>query len=109
MKQLILNDGTQFEVDDISTLDEISITTDTETMKSAVEKITTESLNHATLDSSTINNSFLNSISVVPMKADSETVTIIFYLAIKSEMVIINERLDEQDVALMELAELIVG
>ena len=109
MMLLTLNDGTQFEVDDNSTKDQILLTTSADNMKLAIEKINNKNLNHATLNNIIIDNVSLNNIMIVPFDATSETGTIIFYLNAKTGMDIIQERLDEQDAALMELAELIAG
>lgn len=109
MMTLTLNDGTQFEVYDVVNPYELSMTTDTATMKQAVEKITTDNLKHATVGDEVLTNKILVGIQVSPINETTEEVTITFNLGEKSEMDIINERLDEQDAALMELAELIVG
>lgn len=105
---LTLNDGTQFNVNDSSTFYEISMTANTETMKYAVEKITTDNLKHATMGDITFLGAIVNGINVTPPHPYTGEVNIIFYLGEKSDIDIIKERLDEQDNALMELAELIV-
>lgn len=106
---LKLNDGTEFNVDDSSDICRILLTVDTETMKEAIEKITTNNLKHATMGDILFVNAVVNEINVNSPNPITGEVNVIFYLGEKSEMDIINERLDEQDIALMELAELIGG
>lgn len=106
---LTLNDGTQFEVSDNSNLYEIFITTDTETMKEIVEEVTTNNLKHATMGEIMFVNAVVNNISVSSPNSSTGEVNILISLGVKTDIDIINERLDEQDAALMELAELIAG
>lgn len=106
---LKLNDGTEFTVNDSSSLYEISMTVDTETMKTAVEKITNDNLKHATMGDFVFLNVIMNGVNVTSPNPITGEVNMIFYLGEKSDIDVINERLDEQDTALMELAELIGG
>jgi hypothetical protein len=106
---LTLSNGVQFNVNDESDLYQISMTTDTATMKEAVEEITDENLKHATMGDITFLNSIVNGISITSPNPTTGEVNVIFSLGEKSDIDIINERLDEQDAALMELAEMIAG
>ena len=106
---LTLNDGTQFSVNDNSSLYEISMTVSTEGMKTAVEKITNDNLKHATMGDIVFLNAIVNGVNVTSPHPVTHEVNVMYYLGMKSYIEIINERLDEQDAALMELAEMIVG
>lgn len=107
---LKLNNGTIIEVDVSSTVDNINVTGTLVEIFEAIRAITTESLKNATLYSTPQGETIINRLLVTfhgEKKEDEYFVS--FVIREKSENEVINERLDEQDAALMELAELIGG
>jgi hypothetical protein len=106
---LTLNDGTKLEVLDYSFPDMLVIEADVNTVKTVVEKITTTNLKNATLDGNVFLNVVYVNSAILPIDENTGKYTVTVYLRQLTDIDIINERLDEQDAALMELAELIEG
>ena len=109
MKVLKLNDGTEFQVYDESDSYRISMNGNAETTISAMEKITTENLKNATLGGEALINKIMTGGSFTPPDEATGEINLVFSLRDKTDMEIVQERLDEQDAALIELAELIGG
>ena len=109
MITLTLNTGKTFEVQDTVEKDGVICIFDTiEVVSDAMESITTETLKNATLGETVLTNKVLENGFFVPAD-DNRKFSVNFYIRERTEMETVNERLDEQDAALMELAEMIVG
>lgn len=109
MSILRLNDGTELEVKAYTLNSMIIFEVDTDTAKTVMEKITTDNLKNAIIDDVVFTNVVYENATLSPIDEETEKVSITIHLREKTETEIIQERLDEQDAALMELAELIVG
>lgn len=109
MITLTLNNGKTFEVQDTSlTEGVISIFSNIDVISDALESITTETLKNAYLGETILTNKVLEGGFFAP--ADEYGMfSMTFNIREKTGEEIINERLDEQDAALMELAEMIGG
>ena len=109
MKTLKLRDNTEFGVYDESNGYQIHMTCDAETALLAIEKITTDNLKNATLGDEVFENKIACGGTFTQPHETTGEISLLFSLRNKTEMEITQERLDEQDAALMELAELIGG
>ena len=108
MITLTLNNGKTFEVQETVDPNTISIFNTIDVISDALESITTETLKNAHLGDVVLTNKVLENGFFVP--ADEYGMfSVNFYIRERTEMETVQERLDEQDAALMELAELIVG
>ena len=105
--ELILNNGTILQVDITSTINSINITSTFAEVTTAIRIISTETLKNATLGNELIVNKVLENFT--GYKVEDNNYTVSFILRDKTENEIITERLDEQDAALIELAEMIIG
>lgn len=108
MKTLTLKDGAEFLVNEESNGYQITMTGEPETVISAMEKITTDNLKGATLGDETLENKIMTGGGFTPPHEVTGEINLIFSLRDKTEREIMQEMLDEQGAALMELAELIV-
>lgn len=108
MITLTLNNGKTFEVQETVDPNVISIFNTIDVISDALESITTETLKNAYLGETVLTNKVLENGFFVP--ADDEGMfSVNFNIRERTEMETVQERLDEQDAALMELAELIGG
>ena len=104
MIYLTLNNGTKIEIEDISTTSSIVVKGDLEKVNNALSKITTESLKNADLNGTPLLNKVYTGFTG---EREDDIYTVTFNMREKTDMEIMQERLDEQDAALVELAELI--
>lgn len=106
MSTLTLNDGTTLFVLETSNTSTIYVSGTLSEISTAIEAITTDNLKNADLAGTTLTNKIYTGFSG---SRDDDTFTVSFSMRDKTENEIINERLDEQDAALMEIAEMIGG
>ena len=109
MKVFRLSDGTEFQVNNESEKYLISLTCETPDAKLLMDKLTPANLKTATIGEDSMSNMIYENFNASPVKEATGEVNITLYFREKTEMEIIEQRLDEQDNALMELAELIGG
>ena len=107
---LELNNGTIIGVDVSSTVYAITVIGTLSDISIALGAISTDTLKNAILYTTPEGQRLVDKIltGFVGNSADDEY-RVIFNLRDKTENEIINERLNEQDAALMELAEMVVG
>ena len=109
MKELVLTDGSVVECLDESFEGKLLVRGNIDVASDAISKITNDNLKRATLGVvETINNKVIDSATFTAPDED-EIILLTYILRDKDDMEIVQERLDEQDAALMELAELIAG
>ena len=108
MITLTLNTGKTFEVQDSSLKGGITLFGDINLVTDALESITTETIKNAHLGDTLITDTVIENGTFSP-RDEYGNYSVTFWTRPKTENEIINERLDEQDAALMELAEMIVG
>ena len=108
MITLTLNTGKTFEVQETVDPNVISIFNTIDVISDALESITTETLKNAYLGETVLTNKVLENGFFVPAD-EAGMFSVNFYIRERTDMETVQERLDEQDVALMELAELIGG
>jgi hypothetical protein len=106
MTILTLNDGTTINVLETSNTSQINVSGNLEEVSRAMSEITTDSLKNADLAGTTLVNKVYTGFSG---SKDGETYTVSFSMRDKTENEIIMERLDEQDAALVEIADMIGG
>ena len=106
---LTLNTGKTFEVQDVSLeTGIISIFNTIDVISDALDSITTETLKNAYLGETVLTNKVLQDGFFIPAD-EAGMFSVNFNIRERTEMETVQERLDEQDAALMELAELIIG
>jgi len=109
MKTFRLGDGTEYQVNNESNRDFITLTCETAVAESLIEKLTVDNLKTATIGDESMLNMVYEGFNASPVDEITNEIYVSLSFRGKRDMEIINERLDEQDAALMELAELIVG
>ena len=106
MSILTLNDGTTINVMETSNTSQINVSGNLEEVTRAMSEITTDSLKNADLAGTTLTNKVYTGFSGTK---EGEVYTVSFGMRDKTENEIIMERLDEQDAALVEIADMIGG
>ena len=106
---LILADGSEVECLDNSFDGELYVKGNLETVSMAMGLITNSNLKRAELGGTiTIINKVIDRATFTAPDSEGE-ILLIYYLRDKSDVEELQDRVDEQDAALMELAELITG
>lgn len=106
---LVLTDGSVVECLDGSFENELLIKGTIDKISRAISLITNENLKRAVLATTIIiSNRVVDNIIATPPDENDE-VMLVYKLRDKNDIEILNERIKEQDEALMELAELIGG
>ena len=104
MIYLTLNNGTKIEIAETSTTSAIVVQGDLAKVSAALSEITTDNLKNADLNGTTLTNKVYTGFTG---EREEDVYTVTFNMREKTDMEIMQERLDEQDAALVELAELI--
>lgn len=106
---LLLADGSEVECLDTSFDGELDIKGNLETVSRAMGLLTNNNLKRAELGGTiTIINKVIDNATFTAPDEDGY-ISLKYFLRDKTDVEVVQERLDEQDAALMELAELIVG
>lgn len=106
MTILTLNDGTTINVMETSNTSVINVQGTLNEVTAAIEAISTDTLKNADLNGTTLTNKVYTGFTG---EREEDVYTVSFGMRDKTENEIIMERLDEQDAALVEIADMIGG
>ena len=106
MIYLTLNNGTQIEVEEISTSSSIVVKGDLTKVDTALTEITTENLKNADLNGTTLTNKVYTGFTG---EREEDVYTITFALRDKTDMELLYEKVQDIEGGLTEVADMVYG